>query len=130
MSVKGNLEDHLLIIKILKRLGLITSPCLTPIDDSKKEKLFACFVDFRKAFDTVAHTAIYLKLLDMNVGGLMSVKGNLEDHLLIIKILKRLGLITSPCLTPIDDSNESVRFWPTFTKTAEILYISLGYSPN
>jgi hypothetical protein len=23
-----------------------------------------------KAFDTVAHTAIYLKLLDMNVGGL------------------------------------------------------------
>jgi hypothetical protein len=28
----------------------------------KKEKLFACFVDFRKA--------IYLKLLDMNVGGL------------------------------------------------------------
>ena len=36
----------------------------------KKEKLFACFVDFRKAFDTVAHTAIYLKLLDMNVGGL------------------------------------------------------------
>jgi hypothetical protein len=36
----------------------------------KKEKLFACFVDFRKVFDTVAHTAIYLKLLDMNVGGL------------------------------------------------------------
>jgi hypothetical protein len=36
----------------------------------KKEKLFACFVDFRKAFDTVAHTAIYLKFLDMNVGGL------------------------------------------------------------
>ena len=36
----------------------------------KKEKLFAYFVDFRKAFDTVAHTAIYLKLLDMNVGGL------------------------------------------------------------
>jgi hypothetical protein len=28
------------------------------------------FVDFCKAFDTVAHTAIYLKLLDMNVGGL------------------------------------------------------------
>ena len=33
-------------------------------------KLFPCFVDFRKAFDTVAQTAIYLKLLDMNVGGL------------------------------------------------------------
>jgi hypothetical protein len=48
-----------------------------------------------------------------------------ESSIGVIKILKRLGLNTSPCLTPIDDSNESVRFWPTFTQTAEILYISL-----
>jgi hypothetical protein len=52
-------SDHMFVLKTLIDKYL-----------HKKEKLFACFVDFRKAFDTVAHTAIYLKLLDMNVGGL------------------------------------------------------------
>lgn len=36
----------------------------------KKDKIYACFVDFKKAFDTVTHPAIYLKLLNMNIGGL------------------------------------------------------------
>ena len=52
-------SDHLFVLKTLIDKYL-----------HKKEKLFACLIDFRKAFDTVAHTAIYLKLLDMNVGGL------------------------------------------------------------
>ena len=52
-------SDHVFVLKTLIDKYL-----------HKKEKLFACFVDFRKAFDTVAHTDIYLKLLDMNVGGL------------------------------------------------------------
>ena len=52
-------SDHMFVLKTLTDKYL-----------HKKEKLFACFVDFRKVFDTVAHTAIYLKLLDMNVGGL------------------------------------------------------------
>jgi len=36
----------------------------------KKDKIYACFVDFKKAFDTVTRPAIYLKLLNMNIGGL------------------------------------------------------------
>jgi hypothetical protein len=42
-------SDHMFVLKTLIDKYL-----------HKKEKLFACFVDFRKAFDTVAHTAIYL----------------------------------------------------------------------
>jgi hypothetical protein len=32
--------------------------------------LFACFVDFQKAFDTVIHTGIKLKFLENGVGTL------------------------------------------------------------
>jgi hypothetical protein len=32
------------------------------------ERLFSCFVDFQKAFDTVIHTGIKLKLLEIDVG--------------------------------------------------------------
>ena len=30
--------------------------------------MFACFVDFQKAFDTVIHTGIKIKLIKMGVG--------------------------------------------------------------
>ena len=33
-------------------------------------RVFACFVDFQKAFDTVIHTGIKLKLLQIGVGSL------------------------------------------------------------
>ena len=34
-----------------------------------KEKVYACFVDFRKAFDSVWHEGLFYKLLKVNVGG-------------------------------------------------------------
>ena len=34
-----------------------------------KEKFYACFVDFRKAFDSVWHEGLFYKLLKINIGG-------------------------------------------------------------
>ena len=34
-----------------------------------QEKVYACFVDFRKAFDSVWHDGLLYKLLQLNVGG-------------------------------------------------------------
>ena len=34
-----------------------------------KEKVYACFVDFRKAFDSVWHEGLFYKLLKINIGG-------------------------------------------------------------
>lgn len=34
-----------------------------------KEQIFACFVDFKKAFDSIWHEGLYLKLIDSGVGG-------------------------------------------------------------
>ena len=34
-----------------------------------KEKVYACFVHFRKAFDSVRHEGLFYKLLKINVGG-------------------------------------------------------------
>ena len=36
---------------------------------SKKEKLYACFVDFRKAYDTVWRKGLFLKLLESGISG-------------------------------------------------------------
>ena len=33
------------------------------------EKVYACFVDFRKAFDSVWHEGLFYKLLKINIGG-------------------------------------------------------------
>jgi hypothetical protein len=37
--------------------------------NKKGGKLFACFVDFRRAFDTVIHEGIKYKLLKSGIGG-------------------------------------------------------------
>ena len=34
-----------------------------------KEKVYACFVDFRKAFDSVWHEGLFYQLLKINIGG-------------------------------------------------------------
>ena len=36
-----------------------------------KKKLYVCFVDFRKAFDLVWHEGLFLKLLELGIGGNM-----------------------------------------------------------
>lgn len=35
----------------------------------KNEKIYACFVDFRKAFDSVWHQGLFYQLIKNNVGG-------------------------------------------------------------
>lgn len=56
---KARTSDHIFTLKTL-------------IDKYKKnkKKLYACFIDLEKAFDTVWHTALMVKLLQCNVGGL------------------------------------------------------------
>ena len=57
------------------RRGLRTSDHIftlkTLIDQSfnKKEKLYACFVDFRKAYDTVWRKGLFMKLLESGISG-------------------------------------------------------------
>ena len=48
---------HLFILK-----SIIDQYC-----NMKDGKVFACFVDFQKAFDKVIHTGILIKLLDIGV---------------------------------------------------------------
>jgi hypothetical protein len=33
------------------------------------QKVYACFIDLRKAFDSVIHSALFLKLLRAKIGG-------------------------------------------------------------
>ncbi len=55
----------------------------------KKKKLFCCFVDYRKAFDTVPRVLLWQKLLANNVNGkLLTVIKNIYDS---AKSAVRLG---------------------------------------
>ena len=51
-------SDHCFIVKCL-----IDKYCNT-----KEGRLYACFVDFQKAFDSVIHCGLKLKLLQLNIG--------------------------------------------------------------
>ena len=80
--------------------------------EKRSGKLFACFVDFRKAFDTIWHEALFVKLLRNNIGGpfyhvikymytsnssAIKLDGNLTDPLQIKKGVRQ-GDILSPLL--------------------------------
>ena len=52
--------DHLLTLKSLVNKY---------VTDKSKSKLYTCFVDFRKAFDTVWHQGVYQKLSQANITG-------------------------------------------------------------
>ena len=56
---RSRTTDHMFILK-----GLINKYCV-----KNKEKLYTCFVDFRKAFDSVWREALLLKLLKLGIGG-------------------------------------------------------------
>ena len=51
-------SDHCFIVKCL-----INKYCST-----QEGRLYACFIDFHKAFDSVIHCGLKLKLLQLNVG--------------------------------------------------------------
>lgn len=55
---KARTSDHMFILKTI-----IDKYCKT-----KEGRVYTCFVDFRKAFDTVIHTGIKIKLLKTGVG--------------------------------------------------------------
>jgi hypothetical protein len=57
-------SDHMFIIKCI-----IDKYCKT-----KDGTVYACFVDFKKAFDTVIHTGIKIKLLSIGVGSKFSLQ--------------------------------------------------------
>ena len=69
----------------------------------KKKQLFACFIDFRKAFDSVSHDALFLKLQQVGIGGLFH------------RVIKQMYQSTELCvrtpngLTPFFKSNIGVR---------------------
>ena len=51
--------DHVLTIRTLVDKYL----------HNHNEKIYACFVDFKKAFDSISHVGLLYKLLQINVGG-------------------------------------------------------------
>ncbi len=51
-------SDHVFILKTL----------IEKYSQNKNGKLYCCFIDFNKAFDSVIHTGLKLKLLQLNVG--------------------------------------------------------------
>ena len=73
---KARTSDHMFVLKTI-----IDKYCNAPCG-----RLFACFVDFRKAFDTVIHTGIKLKLLEIGVGTLF------------YKIIKNMYAVSKSCI--------------------------------
>jgi hypothetical protein len=69
----------------------------------RNKKLYACFIDFRKAFDTVWHDALFLKLREHGIGGLFYniVKNMYKSSKLCVR--------TARGLTPFFSSNVGVR---------------------
>jgi hypothetical protein len=55
---KARTSDHMFVLKTLIQKYT-----------SSNKKLYACFVDFRRAFDSVLHEALLYKLLSLGIGG-------------------------------------------------------------
>ena len=56
---KARTSDHMFVLKSL----------IDKYINSKGEKLYSCFVDFHKAFDTVIHPGLKVKLRELNING-------------------------------------------------------------
>ena len=54
------MDDHILTVKSLVNKY---------VTDRNRSKLYTCFIDFRKAFDTVWHQGVFQKLLEINISG-------------------------------------------------------------
>lgn len=68
---KSRTTDHMFIIKCL----------IDKYTQTANKKLYACFIDFRKAFDSVLHAGILMRLLQNNVGGnFYKIIKNLYNH--------------------------------------------------
>ena len=70
-SKESRTSDHLFVAKCL----------IDKYINTGNKRLYACFVDFRKAFDTVIHEGIKLKLLQLNINGLFfNILCNMYRH--------------------------------------------------
>ena len=67
--------------------------CIEKYIKVKKEKLFACFVDFRKAFDTVSRQALIYKLEKLGISGrFLCVLKHMYSHSTArIKLLQKIS---------------------------------------
>ena len=97
---KARTTDHMFVLKTI-----VDKYC-----NSKNGRVYACFVDLKKAFDTVIHTGIKLKLLEIGVGTLFYkiIKNMYEvskscvkvDHLLTDFFPTKLGVKQGDNLSP------------------------------
>jgi hypothetical protein len=56
---KSRTTDHMFILKCL----------VDKYTNNKDNKFYACFVDFKRAFDTVIHPGMVIKMLKSDIGG-------------------------------------------------------------
>ena len=62
--------------------------CIVDYYFSKGSKVYTCFVDFQKAFDSILHTAILIKLLKLDIHGLFynTIKSMYLQSTLCVKV--------------------------------------------
>ena len=65
---------------------------LTRLYKAAKKKIFACFIDLKKAFDTVSRPALFLKLAKIGIGGKFfnTIKDMYTNDKIAIKIKNKL----------------------------------------
>ena len=75
--------DHLLTLKTL----------IDKYTTKHKKKLYVCFVDFRKAFDSVAREALLYKIAKLGIGGniFKTLKYMYENTSTRVKLIKKLS---------------------------------------
>ena len=79
----GQTSDHILTL----------STCIQKYVRHRKERLYTCFVDFRKAFDTVSRQALVYKLDKLGIKGrfLSVLKHMYSNSSVRIKLLQKLS---------------------------------------
>ena len=81
ISKASRTSDHMFVVK-----------CIIDHYFAKGSKIYSCFVDFKKAFDSVLHTAILIKLVRMDINGLFYniIKNMYSQSLLCVKVNSKI----------------------------------------